>query len=59
MYQTQIIVHKRKYFTGKRKYFTGKMINYDGCSGKYGVYFHSDGEIVHMHPDDKVVVFLA
>ena len=48
---------KRKYFTGKRKYFTGKIVNYDGCSGKYRVYFHSDGEIVYMHPDDKDVVF--
>ena len=37
------------------QFFTGKIVNYDGCSGKYGVYFPSDGEIVYMHPDDDVV----
>ena len=45
--------------TGIYQYFTGKIVNYDGCSGKYGVYFPSDGEIVYMHPDDKDVVFLT
>ena len=45
--------------TGIDHYFTGKIVNYDGCSGKYGVYFPSDGEIVYIHPDDKDVVFLT
>ena len=45
--------------TGIDQYFTGKIVNYDGCSGKYGVYFPSDGEIVYMHPDVKDVVFLT
>ena len=39
--------------------FTGKIVNYDGCSGKCGVYFPSDGEIVYVHPDDEDVVFLT
>ena len=30
-----------------------------GCSGKYEIYFPSDGEIVYMHPDYKDVVFLT
>ena len=40
---------------GIDQYFTGKIVNYDGCSEKYGVYFPSDGEMVYMHPDDKDV----
>ena len=44
--------------TGIDQYFTGNIVNYDGCSGKYGV-FPSDGEIVYMHPDDKDVAFLT
>ena len=40
---------------GIDQYLTGKIVYYDGCSGKYGVYFPSDVEIVYMHPDDKDV----
>ena len=25
-----------------------KIVNYDGCMGKYGVYFPSDGEVVYI-----------
>ena len=35
-----------------------KIVNYDGCTGKYGVYFPSDGEVVYIYPDDEDVVFL-
>ena len=41
--------------TGIYQYFTSKIVNYDGRSGKYGVYFLSDGEIVYMDPDDDDV----
>ena len=33
--------------TGIVQYFTGKIVNYDGCTGKYGVYFPSDSEVVY------------
>ena len=45
--------------TGIDQYFTGKIMNYDGCTGKYGVYFPSDGEVVYIYPDDEDVVFLT
>ena len=45
--------------TGIDQYFTGKIVNYDGCTGKYGVYFPSDGEVVYIYPDDEDVVFLT
>ena len=45
--------------TGIDQYFTVKIVNYDGCSRKYGVYFLSDGEIIYIHPDDKDFVFLT
>ena len=35
-----------------------KIVNYDGCTGKYGVYFPSNGEVVYIYPDDEDVVFL-
>jgi len=44
---------------GVDQYFTGKIVNYDGCTGKYGVYFPSDGEVVYIYPDDEDVVFLT
>ena len=43
----------------KTQALTSKILNYDGCSGKYGVYFPSDSKIVYIHPDDKDVVFLT
>ena len=45
--------------TGIDQYFTGKIVNYDGCTGRYGVYFPSDGEVVYIYPDDEDVVFLT
>ena len=45
--------------TGIDQYFTGKIVNYDGCTGKYGVYFASDSEVVYINPDDKDVVYLT
>ena len=43
---------------GKIQWFEGQITNYDGLTGKYGVYFPIDQEIVYIFPDDKDVTFL-
>ena len=46
---------------GTNQYFTCNVVNYDGYTGKYGVYLPSDidGEVVYVYPDDEDVVFLT
>ena len=42
---------------GKIQWFEGQITNYDGLTGKYGVYFPIDQETVYIFPDDKDVSF--
>ena len=42
---------------GKIQWFEGQITNYDGLTGKYGVYFPVDQETVYIFPDDKDVSF--
>ena len=45
-----------KIYTGIKQYFTGKIVNYDDrCTGKYRVYFPSDGEVMYIYPDNENV----
>ena len=42
----------------KIKWFNGEINSYDGRTGKYGIFFPSDGETVYVFPDDKDIRFL-
>jgi len=44
--------------TGKLQWFKGEILNYDPTSGQYGVFFPSDNQTIHVHPNDKDVKFL-
>ena len=33
--------------SGQHQFFSGQIIKYDGLTGKYGVYFPFDGEVVY------------
>ena len=43
---------------GKIQWFEGQITNYDGLTGKYGVYFPIDKETIYIFPNDKDVSFL-
>ena len=45
--------------TGKNEDFIGQITTYDGVTGKYGVYFPCDEEVVYVSPDDEDIVFLS
>ncbi len=49
---------KFKVESGKIQWFKGQVMNYDGHTGKYGIYFPSDGETVYVFPDDKDMRFI-
>ena len=40
------------------EYFDWQIVSYDGISGKHGIYFPSDGEVVFIEPNDKGVTFI-
>ena len=49
---------KFKVASGKIQ-FWGQISNYDGLTGKYGIYFPSDGETVYVYPTDKDIRFTS
>ena len=42
---------------GKLQWFYGQIMNYDGLTGKYGVYFPIDQETVYIYLNDKDIIF--
>ena len=43
--ERQYIEMKSKVASGKTQWFKGQISNYDGLTGKYGIYFPCDGEV--------------
>ncbi len=50
---------KFKVASGKIQWFKGQIRNYDGLTGKYGIYFPFDSETVYVHPNDKDIRFIC
>lgn len=45
--------------SGKLQWFKGQITNYDGLTGKYGVFFPCDGETVFVDKNDKDMRFIS